>query len=130
MKAFIDRFSQVMMRVFNQPRPVVAAINGHAIAGGCVVAMAADVRLMSGGIIGLTEVAVGVPAALQRGWVDAVVPAEELLSEAIATARALGAHPRSPMPRRRTNCTCRPAPRSTRQATSTRGCVRVGCRMD
>ncbi|WP_216713034.1 hypothetical protein [Mycolicibacterium rhodesiae] len=54
--------------------------------------MAADVRLMSGGIIGLTEVAVGVPAALQRGWIDAVLPADGLLSQAIATARALGAH--------------------------------------
>ncbi len=40
---------------------MVAAINGHAIAGGCVLAMAADFRLMSAGLIGLSEVAVGVP---------------------------------------------------------------------
>jgi enoyl-CoA hydratase len=30
--------------------------------------------------------------ALQRGWIDAVVPPEDLLSEAIATARALSTH--------------------------------------
>jgi Enoyl-CoA hydratase/isomerase len=40
---------------------VVAAVNGHALAGGCVLAAACDLRLMSGGTIGLTELAVGVP---------------------------------------------------------------------
>ena len=58
---FLDAMPAAFLAVFDYPGPVVAAINGHAIAGGCVVAMAADVRLMSGGSIGLTEVAVGVP---------------------------------------------------------------------
>jgi enoyl-CoA hydratase len=125
-REYTDRFLDVMpasfLAVFDYPGPVVAAINGHAIAGGCVIAMAADVRLMSGGTIGLTEVAVGVPfpsaaleicryamgtsasramlgaqnvdpqTALQRGWIDAVVSPDDLLAEAIATARALAAH--------------------------------------
>ncbi|BBW99423.1 hypothetical protein BST36_11895 [Mycolicibacterium moriokaense] len=64
-REYTDRFLDVMpasfLAVFDYPGPVVAAINGHAIAGGCVIAMAADVRLMSAGTIGLTEVAVGVP---------------------------------------------------------------------
>jgi enoyl-CoA hydratase len=63
--AYTDRFlatvSAAFLAVFDHPAPVVAAINGHAIAGGCVLAMAADVRLMSTGLIGLSEVAVGVP---------------------------------------------------------------------
>jgi enoyl-CoA hydratase len=125
-REYIERFLDVMpaafTTVFDYPGPVVAAINGHAIAGGCVVAMAADVRFMSGGLIGLTEVAVGVPfpvaaleicryvmgpsanaamlraenidaqAALARGWIDAVVPTDELLSHAIGTARTLGGY--------------------------------------
>ena len=49
--------------VFFHPKPVVAAINGHAIAGGCVLACCADRRIMArgGGRIGVTELLVGVP---------------------------------------------------------------------
>lgn len=59
--AFLSALSRALLAVFRHPRPVVAAINGHAIAGGCVLAAAADARLMSGGSIGLTELRVGVP---------------------------------------------------------------------
>jgi enoyl-CoA hydratase len=61
LERFIRRFSEVMLRVFALPVPVVAAINGHAIAGGCVLAMQADVRLAADGDyrIGLNEVAIG-----------------------------------------------------------------------
>jgi enoyl-CoA hydratase/carnithine racemase len=49
--------------LFRHPRPVVAAVNGHAIAGGCVVACTGDYRLMSAGRgrIGVPEMLVGVP---------------------------------------------------------------------
>ncbi len=50
-----------MMRLFLLPVPVVAAVNGHAIAGGCVLAFQSDARLMAGGDfkIGLNEVRLG-----------------------------------------------------------------------
>lgn len=40
---------------------MIRVSNGHAVAGGCIIAAAADLRLMSGGSIGLTELLVGVP---------------------------------------------------------------------
>src|SRR3990170_4721879 len=45
------------------PKPMVAAINGHAIAGGCILAAACDHRIMAegNGGIGIPELAVGVP---------------------------------------------------------------------
>jgi enoyl-CoA hydratase len=48
---------------FGYRRPVVAAVNGHAIAGGCVIAACADYRLMADGRgrIGVPEQLVGVP---------------------------------------------------------------------
>ena len=45
------------------PKPVIAAMNGHAIAGGCILAAACDHRIMTegNGRIGIPELAVGVP---------------------------------------------------------------------
>ncbi len=60
---FLPALSEVFLRLFTLPRPVVAAINGHAIAGGCILACACDYRVMVDGKarIGLPELAVGVP---------------------------------------------------------------------
>lgn len=58
---FLPALSTAALALFSHPRPVVAAVNGHALAGGCVLAAACDVRLMSGGTIGLTELTAGVP---------------------------------------------------------------------
>ena len=64
---YVRRFFPLLVDAFvaivTCPRPVVAAVNGHALAGGCVVACAADRRIMAAGEgrIGVTELAVGVP---------------------------------------------------------------------
>jgi enoyl-CoA hydratase len=62
-RKFLPALSTMLATVFSRPGPVVAAINGHAIAGGCVLACAADKRLMArdNGRIGVTELLVGVP---------------------------------------------------------------------
>src|SRR5262249_48114337 len=62
-RKFLPALSTMLARVFAHSKPVVAAINGHAMAGGCVLACAADRRLMAreGGRIGVTELLVGVP---------------------------------------------------------------------
>jgi enoyl-CoA hydratase len=66
-RAYLDRFLPVLRKTFNElmafPRPLVAAVNGHAIAGGCILVETADHRVMTSGTgrIGLTELLVGVP---------------------------------------------------------------------
>lgn len=63
-RAFVAALARCFETVLRCPLPVVAAVDGHAIAGGCVLACAADHRVAvdsSSARIGLTELAVGVP---------------------------------------------------------------------
>jgi enoyl-CoA hydratase len=60
-REFMPALSEAFLAIFDHPGPVVAAVNGHAIAGGCVIAAACDLRVMSEGKIGLAELSVGVP---------------------------------------------------------------------
>ena len=69
-EAFVPAMCRTFERVFVHPAPVVAAANGHAIAGGCLLVVAADQRLMvdGGARIGIPELQVGVafpPVALE-----------------------------------------------------------------
>jgi enoyl-CoA hydratase len=58
----IPALSEAFETLFCYPGPTVAAINGAAIAGGCVLACACDRRLISPDAqIGASEVRVGVP---------------------------------------------------------------------
>jgi len=63
MVLFVDRLQGLLAQLYVWPRPVVAAINGHAVAGGCLLALCADWRVLSKGEarIGLTESALGLP---------------------------------------------------------------------
>jgi len=63
LEEFLPALSEAFLTVFSCPLPVVAAVNGHAIAGGCVLACACDHRVMNAahGRIGVTELLVGLP---------------------------------------------------------------------
>jgi enoyl-CoA hydratase len=89
MLSFIDGFATAMRRVLECSLPTVAAINGHAIAGGCVLALMCDARIMAAGSarIGLNEVqlGIGLPAVVVEP-LRARVPATSLTTIALEGA--------------------------------------------
>lgn len=61
-KSFWQQFLDFTAAITAFKKPLVAAINGHSPAGGCVIALACDYRIMAEGksIIGLNEIPVGI----------------------------------------------------------------------
>jgi len=121
-RQFFPLLRDALRQLFAMPMPVLAAANGHAIAGGAIVVYACDVRLMSGGRIGVPELVVGVPfptaaleivrfavprvqafalmgrtlppdEALAAGLIDEVVAPDALLARAHELASQLAAVP-------------------------------------
>lgn len=71
--SYVDRIDKVVWRLFTWPRPTVAALNGHAIAGGTLLAAACDFRIVDADAaakskMGLNEVQNGffIPYRMQK----------------------------------------------------------------
>lgn len=71
MTDLLVEFGNTMMRVWLEPRPVVAAVTGHAIAGGTILAMTCDHAVAAQGEYrwGLTETTIGFPLP---SWIIAI----------------------------------------------------------
>ncbi|MBI2861798.1 MAG: enoyl-CoA hydratase/isomerase family protein [Chloroflexi bacterium] len=60
-REYTEAFQHAYNTLEQAPKPVIAAINGHALGGGCELALACDFRLMASGPgrIGVPEVTLG-----------------------------------------------------------------------
>jgi enoyl-CoA hydratase/carnithine racemase len=60
---FYRAFSQMCIDLYTLAKPTVAAITGHAIAGGCILVLCCDYRFIAEGrkLMGLNEIKLGVP---------------------------------------------------------------------
>jgi enoyl-CoA hydratase/carnithine racemase len=87
-RTMVDGVNRLMAAWYSFPRPVVCAVNGHAIAGGMIIALCGDYRVgCKQGKLGLTELRAGVPYPAVP---MAIVRTE--LSPAAARVLALRAH--------------------------------------
>jgi enoyl-CoA hydratase len=122
MKALVMGGGRLMARLLLEPRPVVVACTGHALAAGALLLLVADHRVGAAGDfkIGLNEVAIGLPMprwgvelasyrlaptrlawnlvlgqvgsppdAVASGFLDAVVPPDEVVDAAAGLAAQL-----------------------------------------
>src|SRR2546423_1638159 len=97
MSAFFGAFMDLYEGLFRMPKPVVAALAGHTVAGGAILALASDVRVMADGPFhfALNEVNLGIilPPGLVRMAVDVMgmAHARELFlsGEMLTPSRAL-----------------------------------------
>lgn len=104
-EAYTERFlaalSDCFLALFACPAPVVAALNGHAVAGGAILALGSDLRIATDRELsfGIPELGVGVPFptialeivrhAAAAGTRDALVYRGTLLSGAEAAERGV-----------------------------------------
>ncbi len=61
--AWFENYRTTNLRLFSYPRPTVAALNGHAYAGGFITAIVCDYRIAAQGALqfSLNEVPIGIP---------------------------------------------------------------------
>ena len=62
-RPFLDRLDELVRVAFGYAHPMVTAVNGHALAGGFVIAQLGDLTIVADGSarLGLPELSVGVP---------------------------------------------------------------------
>ena len=86
MRSFWVLFSSLLLRLYSYPKIIFSAISGHSPAGGTVLSIMTDYRIMSKGnfLIGLNEVAVGLSMPIGIGRVF-----QSLLGERIAEKMTL-----------------------------------------
>lgn len=60
---FIQTFHRFCIELYTLPKPTIAAITGHAIAGGCILTLCCDYRYIAEGhkLMGLNEIKLGLP---------------------------------------------------------------------
>ena len=62
-REFYGLFNRTCLALYTLPKPTIACLRGHAVAGGCILALCCDYRVIAEGhkLMGLNEIKLGVP---------------------------------------------------------------------
>jgi enoyl-CoA hydratase/carnithine racemase len=67
---FVRQFTDLYTEMFVYPKPLVAALNGHAVAGGCMLALTCDHRVMVSGRATISLNEIGFASSVLAGSVE------------------------------------------------------------
>ncbi len=89
---YLDRFLPAIRHLFRTafefPKPLIGAISGHALAGGCVLASCCDYRILSSEAkIGMPELRVGLPLPAEGIEILRFVAATQHLQRIVTAGR-------------------------------------------
>ena len=87
-RELVAQGGELLMRIYQHPQPVVAAVTGHALAAGALLVLSCDVRIGADvpAKIGLNETSIGMPLPL-----FAIALAEDRLARTALVPATLGA---------------------------------------
>jgi enoyl-CoA hydratase/carnithine racemase len=85
MHRFYHDFNSLCLRLYTFPKPTAAVITGHAIAGGCILALCCDHRFIARGrkLMGVNELKLGVPVPYLAQQVLAMVCGESTARQVV-----------------------------------------------
>jgi enoyl-CoA hydratase len=88
-RRFLPLFASLLEKLVSFPKPLIAAVNGHAIAGGAMLVLTTDQRVLARGTarMGLTEVKVGVVFSARAMEIARFSTPPQHLSTLILTGR-------------------------------------------
>ena len=91
-KSFSRHGNSIMLRLTRFPRPVIAAVNGYALGGGCELAMSCDIRIGSDKAkFGMPEVGLGITPGFGGTQRLARIVGMSTATELVLTGRTIDA---------------------------------------
>jgi enoyl-CoA hydratase len=91
-KELMDITNRVITGIYGASKPTIAAVNGHAVAGGFIVTMSCDYRIGATGSykMGVSEVRVGIPFPISTIEVLKAELTPSMARRLILTGRSIG----------------------------------------
>lgn len=86
-KDFYHNFNQMSLLIYSYPKPIIAVMPGHAIAGGTIIALCCRYRYIAEGkkLMGLNEILLGIPIPYPAIYILNQIVNERIAKEMIDT---------------------------------------------
>ncbi|MFH1984566.1 MAG: enoyl-CoA hydratase/isomerase family protein [Pseudomonadota bacterium] len=96
--AFFTAFNDMLLRLFTLPVPTACAMTGHAVAGGYIIALGADVRIAAPKVkLGLNEIKLGLPVPYLADMILRLAAPDRVATEVLYLGNFMAAAEAAPL---------------------------------